>query len=327
MIEAAELLEKVDIIDYISQFCELEERDGEWWGLSPLKREFTPSFSVNREQQVFYDFSSGCGGNLYTFVQKYHKVSFPKAIKLVANFAGVDGEVTPVHHMAAASIMKQFRPRTTSEKTAEYTILAPDIMTQYKRDLSKLNVWEEEGISLSSMDKYEVRYDKVSDRLVFPVKNADGEIINISGRTLDPLWKEKKLRKYTYFQKLGICDVIYGLHEALPSATERNEIILFEGAKSVMLADTYNFKNTGAVLTSHLNMYQMRILLKLGLRVVFAFDSEVNIRYDKNIKTLKRFIPVEYIYNFNDLLEPKESPVDRGRDVFITLYENRRKLN
>lgn len=60
--EISELLESVDILDYISQFAEFEEKNGEWWCLSPLRDEKTPSFSVRRETQQFYDFSSGKGG-------------------------------------------------------------------------------------------------------------------------------------------------------------------------------------------------------------------------------------------------------------------------
>lgn len=74
-------------------------------------------------------------------------------------------------------------------------------------------MWEEEGISHQSMDKFQVRYDPLSNRLVFPIRNPNGDIINICGRTLDPAYKEKKLRKYTYFQPMGTLDTIYGLWE------------------------------------------------------------------------------------------------------------------
>ena len=75
--EVSEIIERVDILSYISQFCELEERqDGEYWGLSPLKEENTPSFSVNVDKQRFYDFSSGKGGNVLDFIRQYHQCEF-----------------------------------------------------------------------------------------------------------------------------------------------------------------------------------------------------------------------------------------------------------
>ena len=62
--EVDDILEQVDILEYISQYCDFEEKNGEYWALSPFKEEKTPSFSVNTEKQRFYDFSSGAGGKL-----------------------------------------------------------------------------------------------------------------------------------------------------------------------------------------------------------------------------------------------------------------------
>lgn len=60
--ELSELIESVDILEYISQYTEFTEKNGEYWGLSPLKEEKTPSFSIRKEENNFYDFSSGVGG-------------------------------------------------------------------------------------------------------------------------------------------------------------------------------------------------------------------------------------------------------------------------
>ena len=70
--EVEEILDQVDILEYISQYCDFEKKGGEWWSLSPFTEEKTPSFSVNTEKQMFYDFSSGAGGNLIHFIEKYH---------------------------------------------------------------------------------------------------------------------------------------------------------------------------------------------------------------------------------------------------------------
>lgn len=60
--ELSELIESVDILEYISQYTEFTEKNGEYWALSPFKDEKTPSFSVRKETNSFYDFSSGIGG-------------------------------------------------------------------------------------------------------------------------------------------------------------------------------------------------------------------------------------------------------------------------
>lgn len=104
---------------------------------------------------------------------------------------------------------------------------------------------------------------------------------------------------------------------------KKGEIILFEGCKSVLLADTYGVHNTGAILTSHSNPNQMKLLVSLGCRVVFALDKDVCIRDDHNIKRLKQFVNVEYIWDKEDLLGDKDSPVDRGQDTWKKLYDGR----
>ena len=67
----------------------------------------------------------------------------------------------------------------------------------------------------------------------------------------------------------------------------------------------------------------MEILAKLGHRVVFALDNDVNMRDDKKIKILKNYVNVEYIRDKNGLLDPKDSPVDKGKEVFEKLYSER----
>ena len=173
------------------------------------------------------------------------------------------------------------------------------------------------------MERFQVYYDGFSDRLVYPIRNIDGAIVNIGGRTLDPKWKEKKLRKYTYFHPWGTMETIYGLFENLEYILEKKEVILFEGCKSVLIADTWEIKNCAAILTSHLNPAQMKILAKLGCRVVFALDKDVRIRDDHNIKILKNYIDVDYLWDKADLLDDKDAPVDKGLEVFKQLYAER----
>lgn len=90
-----------------------------------------------------------------------------------------------------------------------------------------------------------------------------------------------------------------------------------------MLADTWGIKNTGAILTSHLNPNQMKILAKLGCNVVFALDKEVVVRDDYNIRRLKQFVKVQYLWDKDNLLSDKDAPVDKGFQVFQRLYEGR----
>ena len=198
-------------------------------------------------------------------------------------------------------------------------------MEKYEKVAEKLAVWESEGISRASLDKFQVYFDRFSNRLVYPIRNFDGKIVNIGGRTLDPDFKEKKLRKYTYFSNWGEMNVIYGLFENIAEVEKKHEIIIFEGCKSVLIADTWGIHNCGALLTSHLNPQQLKLLAKLGVRVVFALDKDVRIREDHNIAQLKQYVNVEYLWDKDDLLDTKDAPVDKGVEVFKKLYEQRLK--
>lgn len=322
-----ELINSIDIVEYISQFVELEEKNGEFWGLSPFSTEKTPSFSVRRETNSFYCFSSGVGGNVFTFVRFYNKCSAKQAVDILKAYAGIEGvDVKPRGKLAATIACRKYLRRIPNKKASKMKVFPENCMDRFEKREDKLAVWEAEGISKESLDRFQVYYDAFSDRLVYPIRNISGEIVNIGGRTLDPQWKEKDLRKYTYFSGWGEMSVIYGLFENMDAILEKKEIIIFEGCKSVLIANSWGIKNTGCLLTSHLNPAQMKILAKLGMRVVFALDKEVDIRKDHNINRLKQYVNVEYVWDRGNLLEDKDSPVDKGVDVFMNVYENRLKL-
>ena len=260
---------------------------------------------------------------MLNFIRYYNRCGFPEAVEILKRYAGCDGELTVQKKLAAVEVAKRFRPNKKQSKASKVTVLPDDYMMRYSKKADKLAIWEQEGISLESMERFQVGYDAFSDRIVYPIRNVQGKIINVSGRTVDPQWKEKGLRKYTYFKPLGVLETIYGLAENREEILRKREIILFEGAKSVMMADTWGVKNCGAVLTSHLSAVQMKILARLGCRVVFALDKDVAIREDQNIARLKRYVQVEYIFDREGLLDEKMSPVDAGREVWERLYETR----
>lgn len=327
--EITEIIEQVDILSYIEQYCDLELRsNGEYWGLSPFKEEKTPSFSVNTDIQRFYDFSTGYGGNIVKFVQRYHNCSFPKAMEIIMKFANIKEDTSIMNQrLSCVNVAKRFRRRELNTAVSETQILPSDYMDNYSFNENKLSVWTNEGISLDVMRKFGVRYDNFSNRIVYPIKDYEGNIINISGRTLEEDYKEKKIRKYTYFKKFGSeMNTIYGFSDNKQAILDRKEIILFEGAKSVMLAACWGINNTGAVLTSHVSSSQFLFLIKLGVDVVIAFDKEINVLDDKQVQRLKRYVNVFYIQDRDDLLSEKMSPVDKGEDVFMKLYSTRRRL-
>ena len=204
-------------------------------------------------------------------------------------------------------------------------------MERYEFRKDKLKLWADEGIQWDVMQKYGVRYDAVDDRIVYPVRDYEGNIFCVSGRTCDPDYKAKKLRKYTYMGSIGTLNTIYGYAENMDEILREQEIILFEGAKSVMLAHGWGYKNCGALLTSHLSQNQFEHLLALsnfhGVRIVFALDVDVDITKDSRIMNLTRYAQVFWARNRFDEIEPKMAPVDAGRDLWERIYWQKEPLN
>lgn len=325
--ELVELIQAVDIVEYIGQFVELEQQGEEFWGLSCFKEEKTPSFSVRKDPPFWYDYSSGQGGNIITFVKAYFNCSSHEAVEKLKEYAGIDGEISaPKEKMSATIICKKYQKPKSAQKESKSKILPDNYMERYEKRADKLAIWEKEGISKESLDKFQVYYDGFSDRLVYPVRDLNGEIINVGGRAVSPTWKEEGQRKYCYFFQFGTINTIYGLSDNMDAIKKAGEVILFEGCKSVLIADTWGIHCCGAILTSHLSVNQMKILAKLGVNVTFALDKDVKVWEDKNINKLKRYVNVSYIYDKDGLLDSKDSPVDKGIDVFKTLYLHRMGL-
>lgn len=322
--EIKDLVSQIDIVDYVSQYVDLRPQNGEYFGLCPFHNEKTASFSIIPSSSRFYCFGCGASGDVLDFAKAYHHLSTPATIDHLKQYAGItEGNIPPACSMLR--IARKFQQHPTRTATP-HTFLSSDIMDRYEDIPEKYAVWIKEGISEAQLKRFGVRYDRFSDRLVFPIRTPDGSIFNVSGRTLDPDFKEKGLRKYTYFYKMGVLDTLYGLYENRDAILKAKEIILFEGAKSVMLASTYGVQNCAAVLTSHLNPFQTKILIELSVKVVFAFDSDIDLRQDSEIQKLMHFVPCEWVRNRDQLLAPKMAPVDAGVAIWKQLYERRERL-
>lgn len=316
-----DLVNKCDIYSYISQFVDLEFKNGEYWGLSPFKSEKTPSFSVNVEKQVFKDFSSGKCGNIISFVMEYYKCNFTQAIKILKEYFNISGEIDYVAPPTILTILKQFQPKPKKNKHIERKILPKNCMDNYEK--IRIKDWEKEGISPDVIDKYMVRYDREKETIVFPIWDNNGNFINIKARNIGKYWKELNKPKYYYYYKLGTLDYLWGLNFKIDDIKKKNEVIIFEGEKSVMKMESWGINNCVSLCSGNLNDEQLIILYKLGVNVVIALDKDKDYKKDNNIKKLSKFCNVEIILDKDNLLDEKDSPCDKGLEVWKKLYNER----
>ena len=84
-----EIKNRLDIVDLVSEYLTLKKAGRNFIGLCPFHQEKTPSFTVNRDKQIFYCFGCGEGGNVITFLMKIADKTFPEAIRDLAVKTGV----------------------------------------------------------------------------------------------------------------------------------------------------------------------------------------------------------------------------------------------
>ena len=323
-----ELNQKVNLADYVGNFIELSPRsNGDLYGKCPLHDDKTPSFSVNTRENLFYCFSCGRGGGIIQYLIKYEGLSIDGAVQKVCRLAKIDPE-----KLCTSETVRFLRKmkRGTSQKEIRHPVLDEAEYLKYADEAPA--EWLQEGISTATMKKFEVRVDKRANRIVYPVRNRAGELINIKGRTRFPNYKEMHLQKYINYKMVGTMDYFQGLHLTEPFIHEKHEAIIFESVKSVMKCWDCGIKNTISAEKHDLTPEQIRLLISLRADVVLAYDSDVcyqNAKVAEDIRRLARFTNVYIIEDPEGVLggkEGKNSPIDLGGDIFQKLYENRRKV-
>lgn len=317
-----EIIDKTDIVEYIGRYVDLKPKNNEYFGLCPFHNEDTPSFSVTPANKKYFCFGCGCGGTVITFTAKINKISYDSALNQMAKELNINR--TAKIKSPTVAILRQLAS-DKSVKEVQHTVLSNSVMDQYVK--ANINPWIEEGIPQKIIDKYGVRIDAQSNRIVYPVYDNSGNLINVKGRTMYKDFKEMKIPKYINYYKVGDLDYLQGYYLKRYLIDSAGEIIIFEGIKSVMKADSFGYYNSVSCETHKLNIYQIRFLIGLRCDVVIAFDKDVD--YNKtlrNLEMLKRFVNVYVIRDKDGLLEGKDSPVDQGKEVWERLYQNKIRI-
>lgn len=204
--------------------------------------------------------------------------------------------------------------------------------------------WLNEGINLEQLKLFNIRYYPVQNQLVIPHYNINGELIGIRGRNLN---QEDVIRRGKYgpiivnkiMYNHPTSKSLYGLNLNKENINKAKKIIIFEGEKSVLLYGSYfgtknniSVASSGSTITAY-QSYIIENMLDVS-EVIIAYDRQFKETNDKEyyklvnlIKRLsKKFhknITVSTIFDKNNQLNYKSSPIDSGKEVFIEMYNNR----
>lgn len=184
--------------------------------------------------------------------------------------------------------------------------------------------WLDEGISCKTQKEFGVGIDVISDRVTFPVFNKSNELIGVKGRYCG---KDKNIEdryKYLYLYPCNKSVEFFNLNRALPYIKDKKEVIVVEGAKTIMYLSQWGFKNSISIEGDSLSDAQIKILKQLGIstKFIFAWDKDKDAKFIKNeLDRLKGRLKYS-IYDKGNLLSDKDSPCDKGIEIWNNLYKN-----
>jgi len=293
--------ERVDLVEVVSRYVKLTKAGKSYKGLSPFKKEKTPSFFVSPDKQLYYCFASGKGGDVFTFIQEVERVDFRGALEILAKEAGV--ELKPVSPKEASRKERWYAAleaaaewfsrnlernpearqylarRGVDERVASLFRLgyAPNEPTALLAHLTKAGFTKEEllaaGIARQRDDGSYIA--QLRSRIVFPLCDTAGRVVGFSGRRFPE--DERLGPKYlntpeTALFKKG--ETLYPWHLAKEPVRRHNCAIVVEGQMDVVNAHRAGWLIAVAVSGTGFTEYHAALLTRAAQRIIFALDAD-----------------------------------------------------
>jgi DNA primase len=303
--------QQADIVRVIGDYIQLRKAGAQnFVGLCPFHGEKTPSFSVHATRQFFHCFGCGKSGDVFAFVQEREQISFPEAIRLIAEKVGIPlpkmqyssegeaedgqrrGRLIEMHERACKFFEEQLR-RPEGAHAREYlagrglkeeTIrtfrigFAPDsgftLKDRLKGDFSE-ELMRASGLFAWKEGGESNIYSKFRNRIMFPIANENGKIIAFTGRTLAT--DEKSGPKYMNSPETPIYSkgrVLYNLDRAKEAVRKLGYVIIVEGQMDCIAVYSAGFHNVAASSGTAFTETQVRLLGRFSKDIVVNFDPD-----------------------------------------------------
>ena len=310
-----EVRSRSDIVSVIGRYVRLKRTGSGYTGLCPFHNEKTPSFHVNPARQMYKCFGCGVGGNVLTFVMEYENLTFPEAMEMLAEQAGIDlpkQEMTAqqkqqegirltlleINKKAARyyfALLKSTRGKAgydylTGRGLTDETILhfglgfagqgGGELYQYLKKEGYSDQILKETG--LFKMDERGV-YDKFWNRVMFPIMDVNNRVIGFGGRVMGDAKP-----KYLNSPETKIFDKsrnLFGLNYA--KRGKRNNMILCEGYMDVIALHQAGFTNAVASLGTAFTEQQANLIRRYTDEVLLTYDSD-----GAGVKAAMRAIPM-----------------------------------
>lgn len=301
-----DLRRQADIVRVVQDYVTLKKKGANWMACCPFHKEKTPSFSVSPAKEIFYCFGCHKGGSVFNFVMEMERVSFPEAIRIVAEKSGVAlpklaqddrfeerqrdiDEVIQLNSWAlewwqqqlGSSEARYAREYLEKRQLAPETIdtfklgYAPDnwdaLSTYLKQKGANANQIERSGLVVKKEEGGS--YDRFRGRLMFPVLDIRGRPIAFGGRTLKPDEGAKYINSpetaaYTKGRNL------FGLNLTRDEIRRQGYAILVEGFLDLIVPYQFGVRNIVASLGTALTPEQVKLLGRFARKVVVNYDGD-----------------------------------------------------
>jgi len=294
--------DKLSIVDVVTPYVKLTKAGKYFRGLSPFNKEKTPSFYVNPDRQSYYCFSSGQGGDMFTFIEKMEGLDFKGALKVLADKAGV--EIVYEKGNVDRSKIDRLREIVTKAEALFIRLLdekGPAYQYALKRGLTVTSIknwglgfaqdtWRNvlealtaEGYTLKELEsaglikeadgKQGTWYDRFRNRLMFPIRDSAGRTVGFTGRSLDPDDQAKYLNSpETELYKKS--EVLFGMDQAKDAIRTRGFAILVEGQFDLVLLHQIGFTNTIALSGTALTPIHLSLIKRYADNLMLCLDAD-----------------------------------------------------
>lgn len=302
------IFDNIDIVSLVSEYVKLEKRGQNYLGLCPFHNEKTPSFTVSPEKKIAYCFGCGKGGNIFQFVSLIENITYNQAIAKLGTRLGLDLEssdnkeasydlnneldIMYYGHRLLADYYNYILLNTKEAEDAfKYLLdrgLSEDVIKHFNlgyapRDNNiALNFFNSNKINLDLMVEAGLLgknengdyYDVFKDRVMFPIKNNQNQVVAFSGRTMS---SDKSVPKYYNTHETKIFEkrtVLYNYSDARSFIAKENEVILCEGYMDVIKAHQNGMKNTIALMGTNIDNNKLKEVLSLVKKITLSLDND-----------------------------------------------------
>lgn len=303
------ILETAQIEEVVGDFVALKRAGTSYKANSPFTDERTPSFYVAPAKNIFKDFSSGKGGNAATFLMEHEQMSYPQALRWLAekyNIEIPEREATPEEQEAQNERESmQVLLNYAAQYYHEY------LLNQEEGQQIGLPYCKERGLSEPVIQKFQLGYapagprhfvdhalnqqyqaeylertglakkgrndqliDQFRDRLLFPIHSLSGKTLGFGGRTLRSNGKEPKYLNTPETEIYDKSNTLYGLYQAKNAIRKHDRCLLVEGYTDVLALHQAGVEEVVASSGTSLTEGQMKLIKRFSSQLIFMYDSD-----------------------------------------------------